>query len=79
MKIKKTKINIKVGDKVKIISGKYKNQTSIVKKILYKKNSLIIENINLKTKHIKSKKNEESGQIKQIEKPINLSNIKKYI
>ncbi len=75
---KKTKIKVKVGNIVKIISGKYKNETGKVNKIFYKKNSLIVENINLKTKHIKPKQSEEHGQIKQIEKPIHISNIKIY-
>nr|QCI08798.1 ribosomal protein L24 [Sphondylothamnion multifidum] len=74
---KKIKINIKIGEKVKIISGKYKNQTSIVKKIIYKNNTIILENINIKTKHLKSKQNEEPGQRKQIEGPIHRSNLKK--
>nr|QCI07925.1 ribosomal protein L24 [Pleonosporium borreri] len=74
----KSKTNIKVGDIVKVISGKYKNETGKVNKILFKKNSLIIENINIKTKHIKPKQSEEHGQIQQIEKPIHISNIKLY-
>nr|QCI08608.1 ribosomal protein L24 [Spermothamnion repens] len=71
-------MKIKVGDKVQIISGRYKNEISTVKKILHKKDSLIIENINIYTKHIKPKQNKEIGEIKKIEKPIHRSNIKKY-
>nr|QCI04874.1 ribosomal protein L24 [Bornetia secundiflora] len=74
----KYKMNIKVGDNVKIISGKYKHEIGKVNKVIYKTNSLIIENINLKTKHIKAKTNDEPGTIKKIEKPIHRSNVKKY-
>nr|QCI07071.1 ribosomal protein L24 [Haraldiophyllum bonnemaisonii] len=70
------KINIKIGDKVQIISGKYKNQIGNVKKVLIEKNSLIIENLNFKTKHIKPRQNEKQGEIKKIEAPIDRSNIK---
>lgn len=72
------KINLKTGDTVEIVSGKYKNQKGKIKKILVKKNSLIIENINIKTKHIKPKQAEEQGLIKKIEAPIHRSNAKKY-
>ena len=78
MIIPSKKINLKVGDTVKIISGKYKNQISTVRKIIYKKNSVIIENINFKTKYIKPRNNEEIGKIQKIEKPIHISNIKKH-
>lgn len=70
------KINLKTGDIVKIISGKYKNKKGKIKKIIVNKNSLIIENINTKTKHVKPKQNEEKGQIIQIEAPIHRSNAK---
>ena len=78
MIIRPKKTNLKVGDTVKIISGRYKSQVSKIKKIIYKKNSVIIENINLKTKYIKPNNNEESGRIQKVEKPIHRSNIKKY-
>ena len=73
---KKIKIDIKKGQTVKIISGKYKGQIGKVMQVIYKNNSLIIENINLKIKHLKSKQSEQSGQIKNIEKPIHRSNVK---
>nr|YP_009398522.1 ribosomal protein L24 [Lophocladia kuetzingii]ARW67708.1 ribosomal protein L24 [Lophocladia kuetzingii] len=69
-------MKIKIGNNVKVISGKEKGKTGIVKHIFRKKNSVIIENINIKTKHIKPKQTEEKGCIKQIEGYINFSNIK---
>jgi len=38
----------------------------------------VIENINLKTKHIKRNEKEESGQIINIEAPIHSSNVMLY-
>nr|YP_009392941.1 ribosomal protein L24 [Caloglossa intermedia]ARW61503.1 ribosomal protein L24 [Caloglossa intermedia] len=75
--IKRKQIKLKVGDYVKIISGKYKNESGKIIKIITKKNSAIVENINLKTKHIKPTREEEKGNIEQIEGPIHISNIKK--
>nr|QCI04312.1 ribosomal protein L24 [Anotrichium furcellatum] len=73
---KKLKININKGQIVKIISGKYKGQIGEVKKVIYKHNSLIIENINIKIKHFKPKQSEETGEIRNIETPIHRSNVK---
>nr|YP_010951800.1 50S ribosomal protein L24 [Laurencia elata]WMP11620.1 50S ribosomal protein L24 [Laurencia tasmanica]WMP12739.1 50S ribosomal protein L24 [Laurencia elata] len=74
--MKKHKIKAKKGNKVKIISGKYKGQTGIIKEILNEKNKVIIKDINIQTKHVKVKQSEEKGSIKQIEGPIHYSNIK---
>lgn len=76
MKNTKNKIKIKEGDNIKVISGKFKGETGKVKNIIRKTNSLIIQDINFKTKHIKSQQSEEKGEIKKIEGPIHYSNIK---
>nr|YP_009397896.1 ribosomal protein L24 [Sonderella linearis]ARW67082.1 ribosomal protein L24 [Sonderella linearis] len=76
MNITKYKIKGKIGDDVNIISGKYKGQRGKIKKVLLKKNYLVIENINLKTKHIKPKQAENKGEVIQIEGPIHYSNIR---
>nr|YP_009391697.1 ribosomal protein L24 [Laurenciella marilzae]ARW59841.1 ribosomal protein L24 [Laurenciella marilzae] len=74
--MKKYKIKAKKGNEVKIISGKYKGKIGIIKEILYEKNKVIIDKINIQTKHIKVKQSEEKGIIKQVEGPIHYSNIK---
>lgn len=77
--MEKKKIKLKIGDRIEVISGKYKGKKGIIKKILLSKYSLIIENLNLKTKNIKPKTTEEKGTQKKIESHIHISNIKKYI
>lgn len=74
--MKSHKIKVKKGNQVKIISGKHKGQTGIVKTILSTKNKVVIENINIQTKHIKAQESGEKGNITQIEGPIDYSNIK---
>ena len=76
---KKNKINLKVGDNITIISGKYKKQSGKIIKMKRKINSVIIENINLKVKHNKPKKNDDKGVISKIESYIHISNIKKLV
>nr|YP_010902526.1 ribosomal protein L24 [Hypnea nidifica]WCH54381.1 ribosomal protein L24 [Hypnea nidifica] len=78
MKEKKNKIHVKQGDYVQIISGKHRGKTGKIIQIIYKKQQVIVENINLKTKHIQPKQDKETGKIIQIEAPIHSSNVMLY-
>lgn len=78
MKEKKNKIHVKQGDYVQIISGKHKGKTGKITKIIYKKQQVIVENTNLKTKHIQPKQEKDTGKIIQIEGPIHSSNVMLY-
>lgn len=69
------KLRLKIGDRVKIISGRDKDNIGVIKSFLKKKNMLIVENYNLKYKHEKPGNQENSGQIKKIEAPIHRSNV----
>lgn len=75
---KRTKMHVKNGDIVQIISGKHKGQTGKIIKILYKSSQVIIENLNVKTKHARPSKKEESGKIINFEAPIHSSNVMLY-
>nr|YP_010619515.1 Ribosomal protein L24 [Xiphosiphonia pinnulata]WAX03528.1 Ribosomal protein L24 [Xiphosiphonia pinnulata] len=70
------KTKIKKGDDIKVISGKYKGKYGKVSLIIKKNNQVLIENINIKTKHIKPKQKDDKGYIEKVEKPIHYSNIK---
>ena len=72
----KQKIHVKVGDKVKVISGSYKNETGEVIKINKKTGKIVIQGINFKFKHVKPSSENEIGEIKQFEAPIHHSNVK---
>lgn len=74
----KKKVHVKIGEKVKIISGQEKGKVGLVRKIVKQGNKLIIEGINIKMKHIKSNRPGENGEIKKIEFPINSSNVLFY-
>ncbi|KAI0556441.1 60S ribosomal protein L24 (chloroplast) [Gracilaria domingensis] len=80
MKTKKTsrKTHVKKGDTVQIISGREKGKIGTIIKVLPKYNQVIIENLNIATKHLKPQKEGNSGKIVQIEKPINSSNVMLY-
>lgn len=78
MKKENYKVHVKVGDKVKLISGQEKGEIGAVKAVLRKEGKIIVEGINIKFKHIKPKRSGDIGSIKQFEFPISSSNVAKY-
>ncbi|KDP39032.1 hypothetical protein JCGZ_00789 [Jatropha curcas] len=72
------KMHVKVGDTVKVISGDDKGKVGEVTKIFRHNSTVVINEINLKTKHVKSKEEGEPGQIIKIEAPIHSSNVMLY-
>nr|YP_010133731.1 ribosomal protein L24 [Nitzschia supralitorea]QWM93220.1 ribosomal protein L24 [Nitzschia supralitorea] len=74
--IKKQKLHVKVGDKVTVISGSYKNETGEVSEVNRKTGKIIVQGINWKIKHVKPTTENELGEIKQFEAPIHHSNVK---
>ena len=73
---KKQKMHVKIGDTVTVISGFDKTKSGEVLKIYSTTGKIIVKGINFKFKHIKPKKENEAGEIKQIEAPIHHSNVK---
>nr|QWK41873.1 ribosomal protein L24 [Protohalopteris sp.] len=74
----KKRINIKVGEKVKIISGNDKGKEGLITKICKSTNQIIVEGVNIKVKHHKPQRPGETGEIKRAEFPIHCSNILRY-
>ena len=68
-------MKIKVGDLVSIISGKDKNKTGKVLKTYNETHQILVEGINIATKHIKKSQSGEQGRIVKIEKAIDISNV----
>nr|YP_009497797.1 ribosomal protein L24 [Acanthoceras zachariasii]AWT40510.1 ribosomal protein L24 [Acanthoceras zachariasii] len=73
---KKQKMHVKVGDTVTVISGFDKNKTGEVIKLYSNNGKIIVKGINFKFKHVKPTRENEVGEIKQIEAPIHHSNVK---
>nr|YP_011005579.1 50S ribosomal protein L24 [Cutleria multifida]WAM62583.1 50S ribosomal protein L24 [Cutleria multifida] len=74
----KKKVHIKIGEKVKIISGQEKGKIGRVQKIVRQKNKIIVEGINIRVKHIKASRPGQNGEIKRMEFPIDSSNVSLY-
>lgn len=72
------KLHIKLRDKVKIISGQNKGKIGIIKNVIKETSQVIVEGINIKSKHLKRTRPGETGLIKKLEFPIHSSNVSKY-
>lgn len=66
---------LKVGDKVVVISGKDKGSEGKIIKTLKKDNKVVVEGINMVTKHVKPNAQNENGGIIKVEAPIHVSNV----
>ena len=66
---------VKVGDKVRVISGKDKGNEGTIKQTLAKKNRVVVEGINMIKKHQKPNNANPQGGILDIEAPIDVSNV----
>jgi large subunit ribosomal protein L24 len=72
---KATKMKIKKGDNVKIIAGKDKGKEGKILLVDRKKNKVIVEGINLISKHQKPGQGHEQGGIIKKEAAIAASNV----
>ncbi len=72
------KMHVRQGDTIKVISGKDKGKIGQISKILKQTSQVIVQEVNVKKKHIKPKKEGEVGRISQFEAPIHSSNVMLY-
>lgn len=63
---------------VQIISGAEKGKTGKITNVITKTGQIVVDGINIKTRHTKPKAQGETGQITQNESPIHHSNVMLY-
>lgn len=68
-------MKIKKGDLVKVIAGKDKDKEGKVIAVNNKKNTVLVEGINMVTKHTKPSMANQQGGIVHQEGPIDISNV----
>lgn len=71
------KFHVAKGDTVMVIAGKEKTKTGTVQKVLPKKDSVIVEGLNMVKRHVRARGN-ESGGIVEKEAAIHISNVQLY-
>jgi len=69
-------MKIKKGDTVLIISGKDKDKKAKVLEAFPRQNKITVEGVNIVKKHRRPRKEKEKGQIIEVAKPIDVSNVK---
>ena len=62
----KKKIHVKTGDTVMVISGKDKGKTGNVLEVSPKEGKVIVEDLNIVTKHVKPRREGEAGGIMKV-------------
>lgn len=72
---KKNKLKIKVGDNVKVITGKDRGKTGTVSQVLVSQNLVVVDGVNKMVKHLKSNRQDEKGQRIDYFGPIHASNV----
>ncbi len=75
---KPIKMRIRKGDTVQVITGKEKGKTGAVLKTLPDQNRVIVEGINLRTRHVKPTQDGETGRIVTEEASLHASNVMAY-
>ena len=71
----KTKVKLRREDTVQVIAGKEVGRTGRILKIDRDKNRVIVEGLNLQTKHQKPNRANQTGGITRTEAPLHLSNV----
>ena len=66
---------VKKGDTVVVIAGDYKGKQGTVQKVFVKTNRVLVEGVNVVTKHERPSQSNPDGGIDKKEAPIAISNV----
>jgi large subunit ribosomal protein L24 len=69
------KLKIRKGDTVKVIAGDSKGQQGKVLSVSLAKSTVVVEGVNMVTKHMKPNAQNTNGGIIKVEAPLNVSNV----
>ncbi len=72
------KMRLRKGDTVQVINGKDKGKTGEVLKTLPNENRIVVQGVNLRTRHVKPTQEGESGRIVTEEAAMHASNVMFY-
>lgn len=72
------KMRLRKGDTVQVIAGKDKGKTGEVLRTLPNENRVIVEGVNMRTRHVKPTQEGESGRIVTEEASLHASNVMLY-
>jgi len=70
-----TKLHIKTGDLVKVMTGKDKGKTGKILQAFPAMHRVVVEGVNLSKRHIRTRRQGEKGQVIEFSMPIDASNV----
>lgn len=70
-----TKLKLKSGDEVKVITGGSKGKTGKIIQTFPKLNRIVVDGVNPAKRHLKTRKSGEKGQTVEFFMPIHASNV----
>lgn len=70
-----TKLHVKTGDKVRVLSGKDKGKEGVVLRAIPQKERVVVEKVNLIKKAVRPTQQNPQGGITTMEAPIHVSNV----
>jgi len=76
--VERIKMRIRKGDTVQVIAGKDKGKTGAVLRTLPNENRVIVEGVNMRTRHEKPSQEGENGRIVTEEASLHASNVMLY-
>ena len=76
--VQRYKMHVKTGDTVQVISGRDKGKVGEIIKTIPKTSKVVVQGVNVRTKHVKPRQEGESGRIETFEAPIHSSNVMLY-
>lgn len=68
------KLRVKKGDVIQVIAGKNKGKRGVVKKVMPQESKVVVENVNVVTRHIRPDYRYPNGSFTK-EMPIHVSNV----
>lgn len=68
-------IKLKVGDQVRVLTGKNKGQEGKILQVLPKLNSVVVEGINIVKTHQKASATNPNGGVREKTMPLNISKV----
>jgi len=76
--VQRIKMRIRKGDTVQVISGKDKGKTGEVLRTLPNENRVLVQGVNMRTRHVKPTQEGETGRIVTEEASVHASNVMVY-
>ena len=69
------KMNVKKGDRVKVIRGNYAGTEGTVLRVIPQDNRVVVEGVNVRKRHMRPTQENPEGGIVSFEAPIHASNV----